>query len=662
MRFLDLQEDVLLLTCSLLSVGDILLLRQVCSTMDRLMRLKSVWLTQLAWLLRQGIRIPAYIEDHLALSSPELELLVRRLSYASQKWTQTENRSPFRTWSINLPQSITWLHLAQGRWLFVASSDDKVSKLSCWDIFRIFKGNTEPIAQGYLPDVVKTGKAEVQDREIVLALGLGSQSNSTRIITLRNVRKEYSLLEIACIPHSTHVLMLSGSFVGCAIRQQSNVPHLINWRESRIVEILPPPGGLEAHGRRNVPLAMTLWDDKLVIIRSLALELYDFPSAATEASVAYRGSIKPPTIWEVQVLPLDLADSPLRLVILSPVGLELIALDPLRIHELYESDETCPTTCIVRDLPDWLFDYPWYRLCVTPDGTRATWLEAAHLGEEDYHHPRFLSVLLPVEPEQVNQNNTPQVWEIDPQSDPAIWARPQIKVDETLGLTVVGNCFGELGIYDFAHGTAFPSNDLNRVDDSVNGHSLSESPIQLSHRRGPRSRMTQAEFRDATAHWSQDGIVDWIWVNDWYEDRDWARVFRWGEDPGRFGWSIDHEYGFPGEVLLQAYTPREYAGDTPCILFRVGNRYLVEDGDGFIRSWPNNVDHGFIVEASDIEDPMHPTIETENSVFWKSFRMDWKTRTPRRNRWVEQQERGGCTDLNLHWQEDAVATNDATEE
>ncbi|KAF7307567.1 F-box domain-containing protein [Mycena indigotica] len=491
--------------------------------MHRLTRLKSVWLTQLAWLLRQGIRIPAYIEDYLTLTSPDLELLVRRLSYASQKWTPPENPSPFRTWSINLPQSITWLHLAQGRWLFVASSDDRETR--------------NPLPRAIYQMWSRPGKAEVQDREIVLALGLGSQSNSTRIITLRNVRKEYSLLELRLYS---------------AFNTRSDAIGLI---QSRIVEILPPPGGLEAHGRRNVPLAMTLWNDKLVIIRSLALEIYDFPSAATEASVAYRGSLKPPTIWEVQVLPPDLADSPLRLVILSPVGLELIALDPLRIHELYESDETCPTTCIVRDLPDWLFDYPWYRLCVTPDGTRATWLEAAHPGEEDYHHPRFLSVLLPVEPEQVNQNNTPQVWEIDPQSDPAIWARPQIKVDETLGLTVVGNCFGELGIYDFAHGTAFPSNDLNRVDDSVNGHSLSESPIQLSHRRGPRSRMTQAEFRDATAHWSQDGIVDWIWVNDWYEDRDWARVFRWGEDPGRFGWSIDHEYGFPGEVLLQAYTP-----------------------------------------------------------------------------------------------------------
>ncbi|KAF7307572.1 F-box domain-containing protein [Mycena indigotica] len=286
MPFLELGEDVLLQLFALVPVGDILSIRQVCTTLNRLTRLRSVWLNQLGWLFLQGVRIPPYIGDYLALDVADLESLVRRLSYASEKWALTGTPSPSRIWPIYLPQSITWLHLTQGRWLFVASSDDKVSKLSCWDIFRIFSGNTEPIAEGYLPDKVKTGKVEVQDCDIILALGLGPRINSTCIVTLRKAHEDYSLVEIACLPHSTHVLMLSGSFVGCAIRQQSNIPHLIKWREGRVVEIPPPPGGFEAPGRRSVPHLMAFWGDKLVVIRSTTLETYDFSSASGKLNLS----------------------------------------------------------------------------------------------------------------------------------------------------------------------------------------------------------------------------------------------------------------------------------------------------------------------------------------------------------------------------------------
>ncbi|KAF7307573.1 F-box domain-containing protein [Mycena indigotica] len=659
MLFLDLQEDVMLLTCSFLSVDDILLLRQVCTTMNHLTRLKAVWLTQLTWLLRQGTRIPVYIGDHLVLKSPDLESLVRRLSYASRKWAPAETPSPFRIWPINLPQSITWLHVTQGRWLFVASSDENVSKLGCWDIFRIFEGNVEPIAQGYLPDVVKTGKTEVQGRDIVLGLGLGSQSNSTHIIALRKLHQDYSLVEIARIPNSTHVLLLSGTFIGCAIHRGSNVPHLIDWKKSLIVEIPPPPGGLEVHGRRSVPNVMTLWNNnKLVIIRSVALEVYDV-SLTAQASVVYCGSITLPRIWEVQVLPVYLAGSPLRLVILSQVGLELIALDPVLLHDLHDDrDEVYPSTCIAQYPSDYQFPCPWYQLGVSPDGTRATWLDTAR-PEEKYSHPRFLSVPLPSAGEQLLQNIPPQSWDIDLNSDPAIWARPQIEADETLGITIVGNCFGELGVYDFGRGVGFPSCVFDQEADGdvemIPGHALAQTLIKLAPRRGPREPMSEDEFREATAHWSQDRIIDWLWINDWYEDRDWAQVYRWIGHSGDFAWSIEHEYGFPGEALPQAYTPREHSADTPCTLFRIGNRYLVEDEDGFIRSWPNNVDHGFVVHAADIEEPIRPTTETEDSVFWKSFRLDWQSHKPRRNRWAEQQERGGFTDWSLSWEEEELA-------
>ncbi|KAF7307571.1 F-box domain-containing protein [Mycena indigotica] len=273
---------------------------------------------------------------------------------------------------------------------------------------------------------------------------------------------------------------------------------------------------------------------------------------------------------------------------------------------------------------------------------RATWLEAAKPGEKDYSHPRFLSVLLPSETE-VSPNNPLQEWELVPTGDPAIWALPQIAVDDTLGLTVVGNCLGELGVYDFGRGNVFPSNIFKQVADPdvpLLGQILSKAPLELTPIKGPEATMSGEEFRNAISHWSQDRIVDWHWTNEWYEDRNWVNPHQWCGHPGDLAWMMEHSYGFPGEVLPQAYTPRDEAY-TPCTLFRIGDRYLAEDSDGFIVSWSNAVDHGFHVPAAQVELPLCPTARTDDEVFTKSFVVEREDR--KRNRWIEQQERGGCS-------------------
>ena len=72
--------------------------------------------------------------------------------------------------------NLTLLFLLQhsliSRWLFVASSDGRVSKLACYDMFWLYGGKMEPIAEAYLPGVVETAQIEVQPQGLVLALGL----------------------------------------------------------------------------------------------------------------------------------------------------------------------------------------------------------------------------------------------------------------------------------------------------------------------------------------------------------------------------------------------------------------------------------------------------------------------------------------------------------
>jgi hypothetical protein len=116
--------------------------------------------------------LPLYLKSPDLLDAAELEALVVRVSQLKRKWT-TNDISPVNVWRLKLPQSITWLRLVAGRWIFVASSDNEVSKISCWDLSSFFQGNIEPIAEAYLPGQVKTGQLEVQNGGIILALGLG---------------------------------------------------------------------------------------------------------------------------------------------------------------------------------------------------------------------------------------------------------------------------------------------------------------------------------------------------------------------------------------------------------------------------------------------------------------------------------------------------------
>lgn len=113
--------------------------------------------------------------DHL--DSCTLEALAYRMARLEVKW-ESRTFSSVPAWRLYLPQTITWLRLVAARtWLFVASSDNHVSKITCWDLSLVFQGCEDPLAEAYLPGQVKTGKLEVHDSGAVLALGLGASAS-----------------------------------------------------------------------------------------------------------------------------------------------------------------------------------------------------------------------------------------------------------------------------------------------------------------------------------------------------------------------------------------------------------------------------------------------------------------------------------------------------
>ncbi|KAJ6578652.1 hypothetical protein DFH09DRAFT_1276144, partial [Mycena vulgaris] len=154
-----LSEDVFILICLHLNLPAILSLPRVCRRFSEAIRTKLLWIHLLELIVSdEDALLPKYLNAHYLLSAAELGTLVRRVSRLARKW-RTGDLYPVGVWRLNLCQSITWNRLVSGIWLFIASSDNK--------------GCTKSIAEGYLPDQVRTAQLEVQAAGVVLALGLG---------------------------------------------------------------------------------------------------------------------------------------------------------------------------------------------------------------------------------------------------------------------------------------------------------------------------------------------------------------------------------------------------------------------------------------------------------------------------------------------------------
>lgn len=143
--------------------------------MNQASKAKILWLHILRTLVSlKSITLPPYIRPPHSLQRPEIEALVLRTCRLKHLWSQSEI-TPKHTLPLHLPRSVDWLKLVNGKWLFVASSDRFVSKLSCWDlsISLATHGISKPLAECFLPDRVNSGRVEVQNLGVVIALGVG---------------------------------------------------------------------------------------------------------------------------------------------------------------------------------------------------------------------------------------------------------------------------------------------------------------------------------------------------------------------------------------------------------------------------------------------------------------------------------------------------------
>ncbi|KAF7292968.1 hypothetical protein MIND_01196000 [Mycena indigotica] len=639
-----LNDDVLALVCLNLTPKEISCVRQVCRAFNYVTRARSLWLTLLRDLFAEGAIIPHFLPKLEQLDASTLERLVFRLS---PELEEPERGYPATLAIFHLTLSVTWVRLIAGNWLFVAASNEFESKLSCYDLSDRSASGT---ANAYLPGRVKTGNVEIQNGEIVLALGLGSQVEAVFVVTLRKHKRKNVLCELARLEGSSHVLMLSGDLIGCAMRDGVSIPHLYRWKDNTIIDIALPPGGLDVPARRSVPHFITIWEKTLVIVRSRCIELYDVGLGLR--TISFRKIIETSSISEVELYsPESSRSASLQLIALSASGIDMISLDCLEdddVHiERYNLVDLPPVPPEPEPEDDFGFilvssiNYPLlYGLRVGASSMRMLWFSAAEasLGLLQI----FSKQISPIQ----GDSNVLLLTDLDDPKAPALYGLSVTDFDDVLGLVVVGNCFGEVAVFDLTANT-----------DSVRYPRLTPD---LAVRPGPLPQLLASDIINLTtdecdpslSHHALNWCQDRLDLSPHWDTTNLAdvpfNVWMWHNVPCDHAWLVEHLHGFPGDVLLQA-RHEDLGDETECLIFRVGRRYLLyynEEEPRFF-SWPLGTTklEGPLPPDYDAPSAQIPTCDTARtaSIMWRRFQCDEEGSTyfPRRNRWQELRERGG---------------------
>lgn len=189
---------------------------------------------------------------------------------------------------------------------------------------------------------------------------------------------------------------------------------------------------------------MTIWSELLVVLRKDTLEFYNLPST-TNSSISFVKILETPTIWEAAICNTVSASpcrvAPLRIIAITSLGVELCVVER---HTL-DDGPTCPSFCVARTPQHPSCKDPWYRLCIGETGRRGLWITANDPPNPRFP-PHFIYMTVPLESSDPEMSRIS--WSNDESDHPALWGIPVVDFDEALGLTVVGNCFGELAVYD----------------------------------------------------------------------------------------------------------------------------------------------------------------------------------------------------------------------
>ncbi|KAJ7613781.1 hypothetical protein DFH06DRAFT_1330452 [Mycena polygramma] len=447
---------------------------------------------------------------------------------------------------------------------------------------------------------------------------MSPSSPSVHVITLLHHLGSYSFAELSRIEGSSHVMMLQGKFVGCALRNDAMVPHIVDWVANEVYDLpAPPPSLRDAPERRCAPHLWVIWNGRIVVVRQTLLELFNLPSA--DRGPVYIKSVRTIEMWEVVVLAPPPLSASLQLLVISPRGLELITLHP----DIIMDDSVHHSTNTL--LAETANAKVWYNLTASGQGRRAIWFRITNGRRLDPH-----LVALDVNREANSEAAPLRTWLKDPAEVPsaALWAFPSLDFDEALGLTVLGNSFGEIVVHDHVQSDPVPccglAPDVTYRQALSSPILLSQEPIPLGPPHNPIDpTITSTSVSDwATEH--HHALNPALWSTNLVLGH-YGAAHRWLGALGDWAWLLTHASHLPGRVALQVYGCYEPEDQVSFLIVRAGDVLLLHAGPEEVRSFrAPGLGDGLVWHNTMLQPCMRPSAFTVAHVYERvKLRREW---------------------------------------
>ncbi|CAL1698387.1 unnamed protein product [Somion occarium] len=435
-------DDVVLLLLQYCEVPGLLKFRQTCRRIYSISLAKQLWVTlYFRHVVGLNLPTPTYLNEIDSLSPTQLQAFVLhslRLYYRTV--LQPDCCSPTIV-PFHRSRSVTWVRLIYSTWLLVASSDCTISSIALWSVYDLLlsKQSSKPVTEAYLEAPVSNGVIDIIDGHVFIALELRGRVPIVEVLTIMNRPKRPMFHHLQSVCNVPHIRFLRGSMIGASLHDNINVPCVLNWRHD-ITERLRAVPDLEGGS-----VAMHMEDDWIAVVRRQVVEVYILSPDEGGDYRFWRSVNLPHKVGSAAFSPTvrrgpSNPKSPLRLCIACDDGMFVYQLDcnisagSLSLVALWHY--TAPRT------DKYIFEACQVSFGVT-DGT-VSWLLSAPRSLEQ--PVTFATARIPVG----DSHATPPTFDWYDDTMPGQYCMGVRDYDESRGIAVFGNAFGELALYDFS--------------------------------------------------------------------------------------------------------------------------------------------------------------------------------------------------------------------
>ncbi|KAI0075220.1 hypothetical protein K474DRAFT_1676529 [Panus rudis PR-1116 ss-1] len=614
----------------------------------------------------QVLRIPPYRRKIPALTAEEEATLTRHALRLRQTMESGLSRYSSRV-IFHQARPVTWTRIVSGQWLLAACADKTTSILSLWSISQLLRPEnpdfTRPLAEAYLPAPVYDGRAEVQENVMHIALYLRGRAPSICVYIVKSMDTQLVFCLLEEHHNVAHIRCLSGDWPGFALHEDFNVPSVLNRRTGYVTRLNEKPSHIGGC------IAMAILDGFVAIIMRTKLAIFAMNSDDEARHTLFlEAPISVPIGYAQLAL---LRDHSSHLSPSTPRYLLHVCITGERGLYYYQAHFDCNTTSLDLNI--------MWGHCTKPRGSAKlqpgelitvkpefgvypgtlSWLE--HSFDDTTRLSTFTTInLLNMMSDSSSGTEGHNIFTIVDDALPDQHFMPVRDYDETRGIAVFGNGYGELALYDLS-GTDPKQLEacLERVgfphvscdDCPVLGSCTSIASLPFPYGEPPDIvayfdfvlgpwKAIYIEREKLRPEWSTE-------IHQWPTYLETYAPIRFPE-PSLIGWELENAHWFLGNVLPVLMNTDEdvilrvggitliHAPDINLLEINVvqGDDDPLDVGQELTRKWTSSPR---FVQA--VPHDMTKVEQSERSnVIWA-----WERQSLGRDRWQELKDRGGRT-------------------